>query len=106
MTDPLRGGRIEAGIDRGHPFEIELDGARVTAYAGETIAAVALAARKYMLRTSARRGAPRGIYCGMGICYECRMVVDGEPNVRTCVTLAKPGCRVETQVGCGAALTL
>ncbi|MBT8366041.1 MAG: (2Fe-2S)-binding protein, partial [Deltaproteobacteria bacterium] len=36
-------------------------------------------------------------YCGMGICYECRMNVNGIPNVRTCMTLATLGCRIATQ---------
>jgi hypothetical protein len=33
----------------------------------------------------------------MGICYECRMIVNGIPNVRTCMTPATPGCRITTQ---------
>jgi len=97
--------RFDQGIDRGQPFEIVLDGVPVTAYPGETVAAVALAARRYALRFSARGHAPRGVFCGMGICQECRMVVNGEPNVRTCLTLATPGCRVAIQDGFGAPLT-
>jgi D-hydroxyproline dehydrogenase subunit gamma len=97
--------RIDDGIDRGQPFEIELDGTRVAAYPGETIAGVAFAAGKYVLRTSARRGAPRGVYCAMGICHECRMIVDGQPNVRSCLTMATPGCRVQTQSGLGGTRT-
>jgi hypothetical protein len=33
----------------------------------------------------------------MGICYECRMVVDGIPNVRTCMTPALPGSQIKVQ---------
>jgi aerobic-type carbon monoxide dehydrogenase small subunit (CoxS/CutS family) len=42
------------------------------------------------------------MYCGIGLCYECTMVIDGVPNTRACQTLATPGCRVETQVGLGS----
>ena len=44
---------------------------------------------------------PRGFYCAIGNCASCQMVVDGEPNVRTCITLLKEGMRVETQDGKG-----
>jgi hypothetical protein len=43
------------------------------------------------------RGQPRAAFCGMGICFECRAVVDGVPHTRTCQLLCKPGMRVETQ---------
>ncbi len=42
-------------------------------------------------------GEPRAAFCGMGICFECRGVVDGVPHTRTCQVLCKPGMRVETQ---------
>ena len=35
----------------------------------------------------------------MGRCSDCMMIVDGQPNVRTCVTLVKDGMRVEVQHG-------
>ena len=89
-------------VDRGEPFEIEIDGELVIAFPGETIAAAALAAGIATLRRSAT-GSPRGIFCGMGLCQECRMVVDGRPNVRACVTAAVPGLRARTQEDLGPA---
>ena len=88
-----------AGIARGERFELRVDGERVPAHAGETIAAALLAAGRRALRRTAARGEPRGVYCAMGVCGECVMVVDGEPGVRTCVTLAAPGMTVQTQEG-------
>ena len=44
-------------------------------------------------------GEPRGPLCGMGICFECAVTVDGEPHVRSCQLLAKPGMLVETEMG-------
>jgi sarcosine oxidase subunit alpha len=98
---PEKNLRIEMGIERGEPFTIEVDGVQIAAYPGETIASALLAAGKYILRTTTKFHSPRGLFCGMGICYECRMVVNGQPNVRACMTLAEPGCRVQTQEGLG-----
>ncbi len=91
--------RIFRGVTRGKQFEIVVDGQPVVAYEGETIAVALLAAGKQVLRWTHKRGEPRGIFCGMGICFDCVMTVDGMPNVRTCVTPAQPGMRVVTQRG-------
>ena len=48
-------------------------------------------------------GATRGVFCGMGVCFDCLVVIDGEPSRRACVTFAREGMRVETQVGFGEA---
>jgi predicted molibdopterin-dependent oxidoreductase YjgC len=80
---------------------IFFDGKEIPAKSGEPIAAALLAAGVRRLRETAKRGFPRGIYCGIGRCTDCVMVVDGQPNVRTCVTPARPGMRVETQKGLG-----
>ena len=93
--------RIRSGIERGKRFEIEVDGKAVTAYEGETVAAALTAAGITAFRHTAGQGAPRGIYCGMGICFDCLMTVDGVPNVRTCVTYAQPGMKVRAQQGLG-----
>lgn len=80
---------------RGASFTIAVDGRAVTAYEGETILTVLLAAGYRALR---RRpdGSPAGAYCAMGVCFDCVVSVDGVPNVRSCAALAAPGCRVET----------
>lgn len=93
--------RIEKGVERGSKFEIEVDGEMITAYEGETVAAALLASGRRTFRHTAKNGHPRGMYCGIGICYECLMVINGVPNTRACQTLATPGCRVETQEGLG-----
>ncbi|HDM09972.1 MAG: (2Fe-2S)-binding protein [Deltaproteobacteria bacterium] len=81
-----------------HPevFTIEVNGKNIVAHAGQTIAEAMLANGLKVFRRT-RNGSPRGPYCGMGICYECRMIVNGIPNVRTCMTPATPGCKVLTQ---------
>ena len=77
-------------------FQIQCDGETLSAVHGQTIAEVLLANQKVIFRKTPTR-IPRGPFCGMGVCFECRMIVDGVANVRTCTTEATPGCRVETQ---------
>ncbi len=89
--------RITTGVERGPQLQIEVDGEPVTAYEGETIAAALAASGRRALRHTARNDAPRGIFCGMGVCFDCMMVVNGVPNVRTCVTRVEAGMKVETQ---------
>src|SRR5512143_3371229 len=93
--------RIHAGTRRGRRFEIEVDGQKIFAYEGETIAAALLAAGIRVSRLTPKKHRPAGFYCGIGLCHECVMVVNGVPNTRTCQALATPGCRVETQIGLG-----
>jgi len=83
-------------MERDNTFEIEVNGRKVTAQRGQTIAE-ALLANGFRVFRRTRNDAPRGFYCGMGVCYECRMIVNGIPNVRTCMTPATPGCEVTTQ---------
>ena len=83
-------------MDSDDKFEIEVDGKIILARKGQTIAEALLTSGLRGLRIT-RKQSPRGVYCGMGICYECRMIVNGIPNVRTCMTLATPGCRIATQ---------
>jgi predicted molibdopterin-dependent oxidoreductase YjgC len=71
------------------------------AYAGESIAAVLMASGARVTRWTARAGEARGYFCGMGVCQDCLVTVDGVPNVRACMTPAREGMRVEIQRGLG-----
>lgn len=97
---PAEGARGGGGA-RGVELEIMVDGESVRAFEGESVAAALLAAGKRALRTTAHGGEPRGLYCAIGLCFDCRMVVDGQPNVRTCQTPVRAGMRVESQHGEG-----
>ena len=68
---------------------------------GEPIAAALHAAGVRVLRESPRLGRPRGLFCAVGNCSSCLMVVDGVPNVRVCVERLREGLRVERQTGRG-----
>jgi predicted molibdopterin-dependent oxidoreductase YjgC len=86
------------------PSEITIyvDGKPCTAREGEMLAAALLANNISVFRHTRRFQKPRGIFCGIGRCTDCMMIVDGIPNVRTCVTPARDGMKLETQQGLGA----
>ena len=85
-------------LERGRRVEVVVDGEPVEAYDGETVAAVLLARGEIATRRTVS-GAPRGIFCGMVVCFECLVVVDGVPNTRACMTWVRDGMRVERQDG-------
>ena len=89
--------RVEQGVVRAEPFTFKFNAEPIQAYPGETIAAALLAAGIRALRRTAKSGAPRGIFCGMGVCFDCLVVVDGRPHLRACLTEARPGMHVTMQ---------
>lgn len=78
------------------------DGREVTGIEGEPIAAALYAAGLKTHRYTKKHHEPRGIFCAIGRCTDCVMVVDGKPNIRTCVTPLKAGMKVQTQDGVAA----
>lgn len=81
--------------------EIEADGETIEAIEGETIASALIASRRNVFRYTERTGEPRGVFCAIGRCTDCLMMVNGIPNVRTCITPVKKGMKIETQKGLG-----
>ena len=49
------------------------------------------------LRQTARTGEPRGMFCGMGVCFDCLVTIDGRPNVRACMARVRQGMRIEVE---------
>lgn len=78
---------------------ISYNGAEYAAYEGESIAAALLANNIRILRYSEKDKKPRGIYCGIGHCYECRVTVDGKRSVRACITTVKHKMNIHSQNG-------
>ena len=62
------------------------DGKTMEGYEGEPIAAALKAEGVMVHRYTKKRHEPRGIFCTIGRCTDCVMIVDGKPNVRTCIT--------------------
>lgn len=72
-----------------------VNGVSVDMPAGSMVAAAILKVGNVTFRRSAT-GEPRGPLCGMGICFECRVMIDGEPHARSCQTVCKDGMDVRT----------
>ena len=85
--------------EKGKLIKFTFDGKEVEGYEGEPIAAALKAAGLMVHRYTKKEHRPRGIFCAIGRCTDCVMVVDGKPNIRTCVTPLKAGMVVKTQNG-------
>ncbi|MGF7057094.1 (2Fe-2S)-binding protein [Brassicibacter mesophilus] len=90
--------------NKGKKVQFTFNGAEYEGYEGETIAAALHAAGVRVLGESLFKHRPRGFFCAIGNCSSCLMVVNGEPNVRTCTTDLEEGMVVETQHGKGSIL--
>jgi hypothetical protein len=88
--------RLDANVDRGRLVQIMMDGESIQAYEGESLAAALLAAGRRVFRHAEPGRDPRGIFCGMGICYDCLVMVAGQDHVRACMTLVQEGMHVTT----------
>jgi aerobic-type carbon monoxide dehydrogenase small subunit (CoxS/CutS family) len=88
-------------ISRGTEIKIIVDGQPVKAYEGESVAAAIYATGRRALRTTSRRNETRGLYCGIGVCFDCVMIIDNIPNVRSCQTLVRDGMVIECERGEG-----
>ena len=85
--------------EKGKMVTFTLDGKEMQGYEGEPIAAALKAAGVMVHRHTLKNDAPRGVFCAIGRCTDCVMIVDGKPNVRTCVTPLRAGMKVQTQYG-------
>jgi predicted molibdopterin-dependent oxidoreductase YjgC len=74
---------------------LKVNDVAVSVPAGSMVAAAILEAGVSMLRRSVT-GEARGPLCGMGICFECRVNVNGVAHVRSCQTLCENGMDVRT----------
>lgn len=72
-----------------------VNGKPVCVSAGTTIAAAVAHAGVERFRRSVA-GEPRGPLCGMGVCFECRVTIDGMAHSRSCQTLCENGMEVQT----------
>jgi predicted molibdopterin-dependent oxidoreductase YjgC len=88
------------GLQRGPAVTLTIDGRPSTAYLGESVAAALMADGQLAMRTTSG-GEPRGLFCGMGVCYDCTVIVDGVPGTRACVTWVREGMDIARQDGPG-----
>jgi hypothetical protein len=84
-------------VERGHPVTISVDGENIQPYEGESLAAALLALGRRVIRHTRPDGQPRGLFCGMGVCYECLVTVAGRERVRACIIPLQDGMCVSTR---------
>lgn len=75
--------------------DVSINGETVQVPEGYTVAAVVMRAGVAAFRHSVS-GEPRAALCGMGICFECRVTIDGHPHRLACQTVVTEGMRIET----------
>jgi predicted molibdopterin-dependent oxidoreductase YjgC len=84
-----------AHIQRGDPVRIWVNRRPVTAYRGETVFAALIASGDLILRRSQRLKDGRGGFCGMGVCYECLVCINGLSGQRACMVEVEEGMEIE-----------
>ncbi|MFD2647337.1 FAD-dependent oxidoreductase [Devosia albogilva] len=78
------------------PVRFRFDGREIAARDGDSLAA-ALAENGITRLHSTSAGSSRGIFCGMGVCQDCLLEVDGQRSQRACMTKVRNGMDVRTQ---------
>jgi predicted molibdopterin-dependent oxidoreductase YjgC len=79
------------------PVTITVDGETTTGVLGQSLAGVLLGSGSLGFRRTSVSGRPRGVFCGIGICYDCLVEVNGQRDVRACQRRAAEGDAVCTQ---------
>ena len=93
MTDSLRVAGAAPGVDA---VAFSFQGREIRGRSGETLAAALTAAGERELRET-KAGERRGLFCGMGVCQECLVEIDGRGNQRACMTKLDRPCSVRHQ---------
>jgi len=89
-NDPIR-------PDTTSPIAITMDGAVVEGLEGQSIAGVLMGTGMLAWRFTSSANRPRGVFCGIGVCFDCLVTVNGQPDVRACQRRAVAGDTVLSQ---------
>ncbi len=95
MSDDARD--LPPALPRGRAIDIDFEGRRLRAFAGEPLAVALFAAGVRLLGRSPKYHRPRGLFCLEGHCGSCALRIDGRPSRRSCLTPVAPGQRCERQ---------
>jgi sarcosine oxidase subunit alpha len=88
---------LDISIENRRTVTITVDGKSLDVIEGEILAAALWANGYNSLGHNPNADCPRGMYCGIGHCYECRVTVDGVEDVRSCLTPVREGMRIFLQ---------
>jgi predicted molibdopterin-dependent oxidoreductase YjgC len=81
------------------PVVVNINGKAVQCREGDSVAAALLAAGLSECRDTAVKDVPRGPFCLMGICYDCLVMIDDQPNQQGCMIPVRSGMKIERQQG-------
>lgn len=82
----------------GHQGDVEFtfDGQTISAHTGQSVGAALTDAGIRRWRVTRVGEKPRGLFCGIGVCFDCLLTVDGRPNQRACLVPVRPGLVCES----------
>lgn len=83
----------------GHAVAVTINGQPVHCRQGDSVAAALLMAGFADCRDTPVKGVARGPFCMMGVCYDCLVTIDGQPNQQGCMIQVRPGMVIERQQG-------
>ncbi len=75
------------------------NGEELSAHLGQSVAAALIANQERITRLTRFDKKPRGLFCGIGVCFDCLITIDGERNLRSCITPLRQGMVIEVQDG-------
>jgi len=85
-------------VQRGAKVTFRVNGRETVAYRGESVHAALLAAGYRILRKTKKGSENRGFFCGMGVCYDCLVSINGQPNQRACMREVEDGMEINIDV--------
>ncbi len=102
MSEPLRAKHPEVGVPvELAQLEFTFDGEPLHALPGQSIGGALIMAGRRSWRRTRISNRPRGLFCGIGVCFDCLVNINGRPNQRACAIQTEPGDVVTTQEGSG-----
>lgn len=78
------------------------DGRKLTAAPGQTVGAALVTNGVTAWRGTRKEGRPRGLFCGIGVCFDCLVTVDGVSNQRACLVDLCDGMEVRGSLADGS----
>jgi predicted molibdopterin-dependent oxidoreductase YjgC len=82
-------------------IRIFLNGEAIIVSDGQSVGALLLGEDQRITRTTRFASRPRGMFCGIGICFDCLITINGVTNRRACLTTVEEGMSIQTQHGAG-----
>ena len=85
----------------GTPDEVTIsfDGRQITTAAGQSVGSALVTNGITAWRDTRKQARPRGLFCGIGVCFDCLVAVDGEPNQRACLVEVREGMEIKGSCG-------